>query len=219
MSKKVAKVVVDDLSPREQAAHLKRANAMLKRTLERTLREGVAAELAKMLRDGKGYWKHPAVASLVVEGLLSRPKAFPQKRGSSLQFYGRAFSFLSAPPSCILEIGVKGGASLELWQAAFPEAQVVGADINPPGTVLSERIKVIQADQAKPETIAEIGEHFGPFNLVIDDGSHVGKHIVNSLVAISPLARCTSSRTFCPMQRTSTVVAMTAKSANSSRLA
>jgi demethylmacrocin O-methyltransferase len=104
-----------------------------------------------------------------------------------LRFYSRALSLLPMTPSAILEIGVKGGASLVLWSKLFPEARIVGADINlPNNTNLPEGITLIEADQSKPEKIAAIGERFGPFDFVIDDGSHVREHIVNSLMALLP---------------------------------
>ena len=176
-----------ELPLQDQVDHLLRANRVLKSTLEQTLRQGVATELAKMLHDGKKPpWTHESVVGAFDDALVSYRKAFPQKRAQLLHFYAQAFSLMPRKPTRILEIGVKGGASLELWKALFPEARIVGVDIVPFSQALSEGITVVEADQSKPETIAALGERFGPFDVVIDDGSHIGEHMVNSLVALLP---------------------------------
>jgi predicted O-methyltransferase YrrM len=147
----------------------------------------VTTELAQMMLSGKRPWAHASLADAFDEGLAVRYRAFPQKRAELLRFYSRALSLLPVPPAAILEIGVKGGASLVLWSKLFPQARIVGADISlPTNTNLPEGITLIEADQSKPETIAAIGERFGPFDFVIDDGSHVREHMVNSLLALLP---------------------------------
>jgi hypothetical protein len=114
------------------------------------------------------------VAAVFDDALVSYRKAFPQKRAQLLHLYAQAFSLMPRKPTRILEIGVKGGASLELWKSLFPEAHIVGANIEPFFQALSEGITVVEADQSKPETIAALGERFGPFDVVVDDGSHIG---------------------------------------------
>jgi hypothetical protein len=185
--KKIKTEDFQELPPPEQVKHLLRANSLLKSSLEQALRQGVASELAKMLLDGKSPpWTHQGLADVFGESLASYRKAFPQKRDQLLGFYAQLVSLMPRKPSRVLEIGIKGGASLELWKSLFPEAQIVGADIVPFNRVLSEGITVVEADQSRPETIAALGERFGPFDFVIDDGSHVGEHMVNSLIALLP---------------------------------
>jgi hypothetical protein len=139
-----------------------------------------------MLQENFSALGHPAFAEISEQGLIRPWAVVPQKSAHMLRFYGRAFRLLDAPPRRILEIGVKGGASLELWKGLFPDAQVYGADIKPTANRLSEGITVLSVDQARPETIAAIGEEFGPFDFVSDDGSHVGLHQVTTLHAVLP---------------------------------
>lgn len=48
----------------------------------------------------------------------------------------------------ILEIGIYEGASLKMWEAYFPNAQIWGMDINPQcKNIESPRIKVLIGDQ------------------------------------------------------------------------
>lgn len=170
----------------DQVKQLQATIRTLRATLAQGLREGIIAELAKMLLYEKNPWAHESVAAAFTEASLSRHRVFPQKPARILQFYTRAFSLMPRQPARILEIGIKTGISLELWKAIFPFARIVGADINPLTRELPEGITVVQADQSRPETIAALGERFGPFDFVVDDGSHVGEHMINSLVVLMP---------------------------------
>ena len=161
----------------------------LREALELLTRTSIAAELAKLMLQPKAKFaalEHPVFAKVSQHGLLRRWATVPQKSPYMLDFYCRTLRLLDGPPRRILEIGVKGGASLELWKAMFPDAQVYGADIAPPTGRRSEGITVLPADQGQPETIAAIGERLGPFDFVIDDGSHVGRHQVTTLHALLP---------------------------------
>ncbi len=46
-----------------------------------------------------------------------------------------------------------GGASLRMWRDYFPNAQIVGADIDPKYMFADERISKVVVDQLKPESI------------------------------------------------------------------
>ncbi len=85
----------------------------------------------------------------------------------------------------VLEIGVLHGASLRLWKNYFQhvDTQVVGIDIDPtcavhdaPTTGIHVRI----GSQADGEFLARVVDEFGPFDLIIDDGSHHSTHMIKS---------------------------------------
>lgn len=68
----------------------------------------------------------------------------------------------------ILEIGVKRGASLLAWAEYFPGAKVIGVDLvrcDVPGAT------VLVGNQADTDFMAKVATH-GPFDFVVDDGSH-----------------------------------------------
>src|SRR4051795_10263780 len=74
----------------------------------------------------------------------------------------------------MLEIGVWHGGSLQMWkQFLGPAAQIVGVDINPDCKEYEEpQIAVRIGDQADQEFLQGVVDEFGPFDIVLDDGSH-----------------------------------------------
>lgn len=79
--------------------------------------------------------------------------------------------FKDRKPTRILEIGVQGGGSLELWKQYFPDAEVVGVDTDPQckdHENLGNNIKVIIGDQCNVKFL----ETLGNFDIIIDDGGH-----------------------------------------------
>lgn len=88
--------------------------------------------------------------------------------------YGRVYDFhfnpLQYSARRILEIGVDHGGSLQLWKRFFPNAEIVGLDINPDCKRFEEdRISIVVADQTDGAVLETLGE----FDIVIDDGSHL----------------------------------------------
>lgn len=96
-----------------------------------------------------------------------------------MEVYGQYINHLVDKEINILEVGVRNGESLRLWKAFFKKANIVGIDINPECKKHEEdRIKVIIGDQNKKDTFNEISHM--KFDIIIDDGSHVGHHIINT---------------------------------------
>jgi len=75
-------------------------------------------------------------------------------------------------PKEILEIGVKGGASLRMWKGFYPKAFVTGIDINPPKTIMD--VEIWQLDATDIYHMEDMF-HDIMFDLIIDDGSHMTK--------------------------------------------
>jgi 8-demethyl-8-alpha-L-rhamnosyltetracenomycin-C 2'-O-methyltransferase len=86
----------------------------------------------------------------------------------------------------LLEIGVAGGCSLIAWRCYFPFARIVGCDI-----VDRERsgggLHIHIADQSSAADLARINSEEGPFDIVIDDGSHINRHQIFSFEQLFPL--------------------------------
>lgn len=73
----------------------------------------------------------------------------------------------------ILEIGVKSGASMLLWERAFPMAKVVGVDVDlSTMRFRPERAIVEHGDVLKPGAMKSIVSRHGPFDFVVDDAAH-----------------------------------------------
>jgi cephalosporin hydroxylase len=91
-----------------------------------------------------------------------------------------------------VEIGVSKGGSLQLWKRYLgPFAQIVGIDIDPNCKAFEEsQIAIRIGDQSDPAFLQQIIEEFGSPDVVLDDGSHVMKHIAASFEFLYPrLAR------------------------------
>jgi hypothetical protein len=85
----------------------------------------------------------------------------------------------------ILEIGVFQGASLRLWRQYFddPETVLVGIDIDPTCARFDssrENVHVRIGSQADEAFLDTITRDFGPFDIIIDDGSHHSSHMIAS---------------------------------------
>ena len=108
------------------------------------------------------------------------------KDAAKLIEYGQEFSRLREEPITVLEIGVKTGASIRLWQRYFPNARIVGVDIRPRELSNAKRIVLVQGDQSDRSFLERLARDYGPFGLIIDDGSHVPSHQILTFEALFP---------------------------------
>jgi len=87
----------------------------------------------------------------------------------------------------ILEIGVWAGQSLRVWNEYFPNAEVIGVDINPLAKEMEERrIKIEILDQGNIQSLTELGLKYGSFDIIVEDGSHLWEHQITSLKSLFP---------------------------------
>lgn len=102
--------------------------------------------------------------------------------------YERHFAEFRDRPITLLEIGVHGGGSLEMWRDYFhPDSQIVGIDINPACAAHAhDNIDVHIGSQDDPALLASLVEKYGEFDIIVDDGSHMNAHMVASFEALYP---------------------------------
>lgn len=86
--------------------------------------------------------------------------------------YEHFFAHRKDQPVRLLEIGVGGGGSLCMWRDYFPRGTIVGLDCRAIPNPAGERITVWQGSQGDRATLDRLGEQLGPFDIIIDDGSH-----------------------------------------------
>ena len=92
--------------------------------------------------------------------------------------YEKHFGLIRNKPIKILEIGVLNGGSLEMWRYYFPEATIVGIDIDPNCKQHEqEGINIRVGDQTDEKFLQSLIDEFGDFDLIIDDGSHHVNHV------------------------------------------
>ncbi|MBB4189813.1 23S rRNA U2552 (ribose-2'-O)-methylase RlmE/FtsJ [Sinorhizobium terangae] len=102
--------------------------------------------------------------------------------------YDREFSRFRGKRPRVLEIGVYRGASLRLWSRFFGVgARIVGVDVDSQCSKSDNpdsNIHVEIGDQRDAAFLRLIVEKYGPFDLIIDDGSHVASHQIASFNAL-----------------------------------
>ena len=110
--------------------------------------------------------------------------------------YAQWFSHLRYKPVRVLEIGVggntrthSGGNSLRMWKRYFPEGFITGIDIHDKSALSERRIAVYQGDQSDASFLREVSAKAGPFDIIIDDGSHMQSHIIISFETLFPLLK------------------------------
>lgn len=107
-----------------------------------------------------------------------------------LHQYERIFAPWRDKPVRLLEIGIQNGGSLEIWARYFPDARIlVGCDIDPLCERLTyddPRISVVVGDASSGDTEARIGAISPQWDLVIEDGSHQSRHIVDAFARFFP---------------------------------
>lgn len=109
--------------------------------------------------------------------------------------YERHFGPLADERVRVLEIGIggfddpdAGGASLRMWQQYFRRGLIYGLDLFEK-RIPVPRIRTIQGNQASPASLREVAEKHGPWDIIVDDGSHLNEGIITSFNALFPYVR------------------------------
>ncbi len=107
--------------------------------------------------------------------------------------YNAVLQHLRDSPIRLLEIGIggydmkhAGGSSLRMWADYFPYARIVGLDFHPKSFELPSRVRIEQGSQDDPAVLDRLMREHGPFDVVIDDGSHQPQHITTSFLNLYP---------------------------------
>lgn len=106
------------------------------------------------------------------------------------RWYAPLFAPLKMEPISILELGVSGGASLKLWEAYFPNANIIGLDINEKMLSMSRpRVEVMMVNTGVPLRLQQFVDTPRQFDVIIDDGSHVLEDVVLALKYLWPTVK------------------------------
>ncbi len=102
--------------------------------------------------------------------------------------YEHHFARFRDRPIRMLEIGVFGGGSLKMWQDYFhPESTLVGIDINRACKAYEGgNINIAIGSQDDEAFLRKLVRKFGPFDIILDDGSHQNRHILTSFEVLYP---------------------------------
>ncbi len=130
-----------------------------------------------------------------LDALSRLAKKYDAKWGSNQYppHYHQRFESFRESPLTLLEIGIGGyedpsvgGNSLLMWRDYFPRGSIIGLDIYDKSGLNSDRILTIRGDQSDPVFLDRLGASHGPFDIVIDDGSHRPPHIRQSFRCLFP---------------------------------
>ncbi len=87
-----------------------------------------------------------------------------------------------------LEIGVQNGGSLEIAKKLFAsDSLIIGMDIDPNCKRLEGKAanQIIIGSQVDDATLLKVSE-FSPFDIIIDDGSHIQSHMIVTFLKLFP---------------------------------
>jgi hypothetical protein len=107
--------------------------------------------------------------------------------------YHGHFALLRDKPIRLLEIGIGGyeslrlgGLSLHMWADYFASAEIVGIDISEKQIAQHPRIRTLVGSQDDPTFLRKVIAAHGPFDIIVDDGSHRPKHVAASFEVLFP---------------------------------
>jgi hypothetical protein len=98
-------------------------------------------------------------------------------------------------PVRLLEIGVGGyegslgGESLRMWASYFRRGRIFAIDLFDKTALSSGRVQVFQCSQVDAPRLSALAQAHGPFDFVIDDGSHENDHQIQTFRILWPFVK------------------------------
>jgi demethylmacrocin O-methyltransferase len=86
--------------------------------------------------------------------------------------YDSHFSKIRNQELKILEIGIQNGFSLKMWKKYFENSEIFGIDTAECSRFKEDRITPLLGSQNDIEFLSKVNSEYGPFDIIIDDGSH-----------------------------------------------
>lgn len=128
------------------------------------------------------------MANFFTEYLKTTDDRLLSKWTHYFEIYTRELTRFRSRPVSFLEIGVFRGGSIPMWKAFFADgARLTFIDIDPDcATLAVEGTTVEIGNQADPGFLADLAARHGPFDVVLDDGSHVCAHQIASFENLWP---------------------------------
>ncbi len=103
-----------------------------------------------------------------------------------LRHYQRLFRKFRDTEFNFIEIGVGDGPSLKVWKSFFTRARIVGIDIDTRcARFADDRVNIEIGSQDDPAFLARLCAKHPPM-IIVDDGSHIGHHIVYAFERMFP---------------------------------
>jgi hypothetical protein len=114
--------------------------------------------------------------------MLNNPRMSLNKCLRSFEIYERHLERFRGTSPVMLEVGVAGGGSLNMWREYLgPGARIVGVDNVPAGKVHeNENIETFVGYQDDPALVAQILQKYPIIDIVLDNGSHQMKDMIGA---------------------------------------
>jgi hypothetical protein len=148
-------------------------------------------EVMKLLRNAYPVYR-PILSRFGLLDPIARKHLTDKRHHGYIKHYERHFGPWRNSRIKLLEIGIGGhdkylgGASLKTWKDYFPKGQIYGLDLYDKRQLEQPRITILQCDQNDPVALDQLAARHGPFDIIIDDGSHISEHIITSFRALFP---------------------------------
>jgi hypothetical protein len=119
---------------------------------------------------------------------LTNDKKIINKWKHYFPVYERHFKDFVYKPVTFIEIGCGLGGSLQMWKRYFgPHARIIGIDIDPECKKFEEdQVEVYIGQQQDRQFLQRLIDDVGTPDIVLDDGSHVMSHIIDSFQFLYP---------------------------------
>jgi hypothetical protein len=154
--------------------------------------------VASLIPDKKSEKSFHTSSSFSLEGLFTKYGSDKEKRHSYAAIYADLLNGFSSPR--ILEIGLGSfngfpyggsppGVSLNAWREAYPNATIIGADIDPDSVEAATETAFVvdQTSEASLKKLRNILQTYAPFDLIVDDGFHDVHANLRTFLTLFPL--------------------------------
>jgi hypothetical protein len=150
-----------------------------------------AAPLGRARRLGRRLLRATTPDRSLAERFATTDGPLVDKWESYFDVYERHLARFRHTSPTMLEIGVSHGGSIAVWRAWLGRgSRLVGVDIEPRCRELSRRGVAIEiGDQSDTTFLTALAERHGPFDIILDDGSHFGDHQIVTLETLWPHLR------------------------------
>lgn len=113
---------------------------------------------------------------------------YTSKPDHYFDIYWRHFQRYQNRPINILELGVREGGSLQMFREIFPQAKIVGIDVQRKCKLLEidNDFKIYIGSVDDQKFLKNVCEKEGPFDIIVDDCSHQWKHQLIALQTLFP---------------------------------
>nr|AHE14846.1 InkM-like methyltransferase [uncultured bacterium] len=98
--------------------------------------------------------------------------------------YERYFGPLRDRRVRVLEIGSDSGESLRMWTHYFRRGELVRLDSRDKSLITPPRVRAVHGAQDDTDLLTRLAGEFGPFDVVIDDGSHLNDHVTTAFTTL-----------------------------------